>query len=119
MGPNSVIKPMLAPWLGLGGNDFFDFSPMVMLSPFFKGQSSFSSLFHLSVPLMMPLGADEETPSFSFLFLFAVAAFTKALCFVASISVKDKKRMLSRKTPVKTTRRKETKIVLTPTGVRF
>ena len=94
MGPIAVIKPLLAPWLGLEGNDFFDLSPAGMADPFLSGWSSFPSLFRLDDPLMTLLGADEEDPSFC---LCTVAdALTKALCLANSISAKGKRQTLDK-----------------------
>ena len=56
-----------------------------------NGRSSFPSLFHFGIPLLMPLGADEEAPSLSFCLRVVADALTKALCLAASISVKVKR----------------------------
>ena len=96
--PVTVIKPLPTLWLGLGGDDFFCLSPTRMTGPFLSGRSSFSSLFLLDDPLLTPLGANVDAPSFSFYLCAVVDAFTKALCLTASISMKDKGRMLYKQT---------------------
>ena len=90
-----VIIPLLASWLGLGGDDFLGSLSPRLTDTFLGGQSSFPSAFHLGAYFSTTLGADEGTPSFPFTFfsssfLHAVAAPTYALCLVASISAKDK-----------------------------
>ena len=66
MGPVTIIKPLPTPWLGLGGDNFFGLSLAGRASPFLSGRSSFPLLFRLDDPLVMPLEANEEVPSFSF-----------------------------------------------------
>ena len=61
-----------------------------MPGPFLSGLSSFLSLFCLDIPLVTPLGADEEAPFFSFCLRAATDTYTKALCLAASISTKVK-----------------------------
>ena len=92
----AVIKPVLALWLGLEGDNFFGLSPLGMIGPFLRGWSSFPSLFRLYNPLMMTLGADKKAPSFSFYLHTVANTLTKALCFTASISVKGKRRTLDK-----------------------
>ena len=97
----AVIKPILALWLGLEGDNFFGLSPPGMTGPFLRGWSSFPSLFRLYDPLMMTLGANKEAPSLSF-YLHAVAnTLTKALCLTASISVKGKRRTLDKQMKIR------------------
>ena len=96
-GPIVVIKPLPALWLGLGGNDFFCLSPTGMTGPFLRGWSSFPSFFLFDDPFLTTLGADIDAPSFSFLHA-AADALTRALCLAASVSVKGKRRTLSKQT---------------------
>ena len=89
-----VIKPLPAPWLDLGGDNFLGcFSPRVT-DTFLEGRSSFSLAFLLGAPFMTTLGANKDAYSFPFSFssfLRAVAdALINTLCLAASISVKDK-----------------------------
>ena len=97
MGPVTVIKPLPAPWLGLGGDGCFDcLSPAGVPGPFLSGRLSFPSLFHLEVPLPMTLGADIEALFFSFYLRAAADALTKTLCLATSISAKGKTRTLDK-----------------------
>ena len=98
-GPVVVIKPLRAPWLGLGGDDCFDYlSPTRVSGPFLSGWSSFPSFFHLDVPLLKTLDANVEAPSFSFCMRTIDNALTKALCLLASISMKGKMQLLEEET---------------------
>ena len=100
-GPFFVINPLPTPWLGLESEGYFGcLSPARVPSPFLSGWSSFPSLFHLDIPLLMTLGADVEAPSFSFCLRVATYTFTKALCLPASISAKDKRQVLEEQTLV-------------------
>ena len=54
----AVIKPLPAPWLGLGGDDFLCLSPMEMSDPFLSGWLSFPSFFLFDDPFLTTLGAD-------------------------------------------------------------
>ena len=90
-GPIAVIKPLPAPWLGLGGDDFFGLSLVGRASTFLSGRSSFPSPFHLDDPLVTPLEANEEAPSFSFCLQVAADALIRALCLASSISAKGKR----------------------------
>ena len=98
-GPVVVIKPLPAPWLGLGGDDYFDcLSPTGVSGPFLSGWSSFPSFFHLDIPLLKTLDANVEAPSFSFCVCAIDNALTKALCLLASISTKGKIQVLEEET---------------------
>ena len=97
-GPIAIIKPFPAPWLGLEGDDFFGLSPTEVTSPFLSGRLSFPSLFRFTAPLPTTLGADDDASSLSFFLHSATDALTKALCLVASISVKDEGRALDKQT---------------------
>ena len=93
MGPDVVIRPLSAPWLGLGGNDFLGSLSPGVVDTFLGGRLSFPSAFLLGTPFPTTLGADKDTPSFPFSFssfLRAVVALINALYLVASISAKDK-----------------------------
>ena len=96
MGPIAIIKPLPAPWLVLGGKDFFGLSPVRKAGPFLSGQSSFPSLFCLDDHLVTPLEIDKEAPFFSFYLRAVVDALTKVLCLAASISAKGKRRTLDK-----------------------
>ena len=92
---NVVINPLLASWLGLGGDDFLGSLSPRLTDTFLGGLSSFPSAFHLGAYFSTTLGADEGTPSFPFTlfsssFLHAVVALTYALYLATSISTKDK-----------------------------
>ena len=76
--------------------DFFGLPSARTTGPFLSGRSSFFLFFLLDVTLLTYLGVDEETPSFSFFFLLAVVALTKALYLAASIFAKDNRRALSK-----------------------
>ena len=90
MGPIAVIKPLPAPCLDLGGDDFFYWLPTGITSPFLKGQSSFLSDFQLGAPFLTTLWDDEDVLSFSSFLHVTVDALTNALCLVASIFAKGK-----------------------------
>jgi len=94
----AVIKPLPTLWLGLGGDNFFGLSFARRAGPFLSGWSSFPSFFHLDDPLVTPLGADEEAPSFSFYFRAATDTLTRALYLAASIFTKGKRRTLNMQT---------------------
>ena len=101
-GPDIVINPLLAPWLGWGGNGFFgSLSPGVTMT-FFEGWLSFPSAFLLGAPFLTALGVDEDAPSYPFTFgssfLRVVATLTCALCMATSIYAKDKWRALDQET---------------------
>ena len=98
-GPVVVIKPLPSPWLGLGGDGCFDcLSPTRVSGPFLSKWSSFPSFFHLDAPLLTTLDADVEAPSFSFCMRAIDNALTKALCLLASISMKGKMQLLEEET---------------------
>ena len=96
-GPVVVIKPLLAPWLDLEGDNFFCLLPTRMIDPFLRGRLAFPSFFLFNDPYPMTLGADVDAPSFSFLWVVADVS-TKALCLATSISAKGKLRKLDKKT---------------------
>ena len=110
--PNIVINPLIAARLGLGGDGFLgSLSPRVM-DTLLGGQLSFPLAFHLGASFSTTLGADAGAPSFPFAFfsssfLHAAAALTCALCLAASISTKDKWRVLDQETKKKERRQKE------------
>ena len=95
IGLDVVINPLLALWLGVGGNGFLgSFSPGVT-DTLLGGQLSFPSSFLLGAPFLTTLRVDEDAPSFPFAFfsssfLSAAATLTYALCLANSISVEDK-----------------------------
>ena len=68
----NVIKPLLVPWLGLGGDGFFSYFSLGVTDGFLEGWSSFPSAFLFGAP-----------------FLCAAFALTNTLCLAASISAKD------------------------------
>ena len=113
MGPDVVISPLPAPWLGLGGDDFLGSLSLGVTVTFLEGGLSFSSAFLLGTPFSTALGADEDTPSFPFSFFSSsflraeTDALTKAFYLVASISVKDKRREVKHKDDKEETKRNE------------
>ena len=64
-------------------------------------------ILSLRCSLADALRADEEALSFSFCLCVAADALTKALCLVASISAKGKRRTLDKQTKIRTTGRKK------------
>ena len=96
-GPNDVIKPLPIPWLGLRGDGFLGCYSLGMTNGFLEEWSSFLSVFLLGALFPTALDADEDAFSFPFSFFSSslrtiVDTLTKALCLVASISVKDRGR---------------------------
>jgi len=96
IGPVIIIKPLPAPWLGFGGDDFFGLSLAGRVGPFLSRRLSFPLCFLLNNPLVTPLGVDEEALSFYFYFRAPADALTKAFYLTASISTKGKRRTLNK-----------------------
>ena len=92
MGPEAVIKPLLAPWLGLGGNGFLGCFSLRVTNAFLEGHLFFPLTFLLGAPFLITLAVDKDVPSFPFSFssFLRVAAntLTDTIILAASISVR-------------------------------
>jgi len=89
MGPFLVISPLPTPWMVLGGDGCLP--PTGVPGSLLCEWSSFPSFFRLDVPLATTLEADVEASFFCYYLCATANAFTKALCFPASIFAKDKR----------------------------
>lgn len=63
MGPDVVISPLPAPWLGLWSDGFLGSLSLGVMDSFLGGRSSFPLAFLLEALFPTALGANKDAPS--------------------------------------------------------